>query len=503
LLSEAELAELEYLAERELGLECPPSCRDAPIELREYTEAIWPTIEPTSDLSWNWHLDIFAKKCNQIARKQSRDTIVNIPPGAMKSLWWCVIFPTWVWTWWPESRWMFSSYNGGLSIRDSTKRRRVIESDWYRRQFGVILVDDQNQKVRFENSVGGFMFATSTFGQVTGEHIDYLLNDDPHKADEVYSDAERQAVIDSYESNYTTRGVSRNVTRMVIMQRLHKEDLSGVLKKTGEWDLISLPMRFEPGRDDIHPDDPRTEEGELLWPSLFNEEKVAKLEAALGLSKTAGQLQQRPPDQLTGVEWPQSYWDNIYAAEHHWPDQFQVGVIAVDPSKGKDAKKGDYSGIVFMGLSGGKLWVDANGERRPVEKIISDTIDIALSYAHSLHAVAVEVNGFQELLLPEFERQTQARKIMPLPLFSVENRVKKELRIARLGPYFARGAIVVRKNAGGELLVKQASQFSQSPQSGVHDDLIDAAEMALRVLMHLQGIDVESEAEVAGRLSEI
>lgn len=384
---------------------------------------------------------------------------------------------------------MFSSYNGGLSIRDSTKRRRVIESDWYKRSFGVHLVQDQNQKIRFENTLGGFMFATSTFGQVTGEHIDFLLNDDPHKADEVYSETERQSVIDSYESNYTTRGVSRNVTRMVIMQRLHVEDLSGVLKKTGEWDHICLPMRYESGRDDIHAEDPRKEDGELLWPELFSEEKVAKLEASLGISKTAGQLQQRPPDQLTGVEWPQSYFsEDIFCAEHRWPEAFQMGVMALDPSKGKDGKKGDYSPILFVGENGGKLWVDADIKRRPVEQIVDDGIDMATKYGQYLFAFAIEGNGFQDLLKPMFERRLIDRGLLPLPFQIVVNSVNKKLRIARLGPYFHGKQIVIRDNEGGRLLVKQCSQFSMKEQSGVHDDGPDCLEMAIRVGLQMQGV---------------
>lgn len=360
--------------------------------------------------------------------------------------------------------------------------------------------DDQNLKTRFANASGGWMFAVGINGQVTGEHPDKTIGDDLHKATEIHASAAIESDVSNWRTAFANRGSTRGVSQCIIGQRICKDDISDAVKDT--FDHLCLPMEFEPDRESNHPLDPRTEEGELLWPELFSQEKIEEAKSR-GNSYYASQYQQRPPDQLTGVEWPQSYWNNIYAAEHHWPEQFQVGVIAVDPSKGKDAKKGDYSGIVFMGLSGGKLWLDVNLERRAVEKIVSDTIDVALCYAHSLHAVAVEVNGFQMLMLPEFERQAQARKIMPLPLFSVENNVRKELRIARLGPYFARGAIVVRKNAGGELFVKQCSQFSQKPQSGVHDDGPDCAEVALRVLMHLQGIDVESEPEVAGRLAQM
>ena len=492
---------MERQAEIELGLETPPNLRDAPMPLAEYARRAWRVVEQANEMSWNWHLDIFCKEAERWTRTRRDDLVVNQPPGTMKSLWWSVIVPTWVWTWWPESRWLFSSYGAELSLRDSVKRRQIITSEWYVQTFGLLLESDQNQKSSFTNSASGWMTATSTGGAVTGSHPDFLVVDDPHKASDVYSEAERETTVAAWDQSFSTRGLSRRVSRLCCMQRLHKEDQSAHLLKQG-WRHCCLPMRYEPGRESNHPDDPRTEEGQLLWPELFPEDVVAT-EEAKGESFVASQFQQRPPNQLTGVEWPQTYWDNIYAAEHHWPATFQVGVIAVDPSKGKDARKGDYSAIVFAGLSGGRIWVDANVSRRPVEQIVPDTIDMALNYAHSLHAVAIEVNGFQELLVPEFERETERRKIMPLPLYTIENRINKVLRISRLGPYFARGAIVVRDNEGGRLLVKQASQFSQRPSSGVHDDAVDALEIAIRSMMLLQGIDVEKETDVSGRLSSL
>lgn len=343
------------------------------------------------------------------------------------------------------------------------------------------------------------MFAVGINGQATGEHPDKTIGDDIHKATETYASVTIEADVTAWRTAFANRGSTRGVSQCIIGQRISKDDISDALKDTFEH--MCLPMEFEPGRESNHPDDPRTEEGELLWPALFPQSSVDEARTR-GNSYFSSQYQQRPPDTLTGVEWPASYFtDDVYAEEHRWPDRFELGVIAVDPSKGKSTKKGDYSAIVFVGLSGGKLWIDANGERRPVEKIVADGLDMAMHYAESLHGFAVETNGFQELMATEFERQTKARGLMPLPLFTVENRVNKKLRIGRLGPYFARKAIVVRKNAGGELFIKQCSTFSQAESSGVHDDMPDAAEVAIRVLLHLQGIDVDTQTpEVGGTM---
>lgn len=491
LLSNSELAELESLAEIELGLECPPNLRNAPVSLKEFMRDAWHVIEPTTQLTWNWHLDLFCKRGEKWVRTPNDRLLVNIPPGCCKSIFWAVMLPCWTWTFWPECRYLFTAYADTRATQDSIRRRQVLSSDWYKKNFGDIgFSDDQNLKTRFSNAAGGWMFAVGINGQATGEHPDKTIGDDIHKATETHASVTIEADVTAWRTAFANRGSTRGVSQCIIGQRISKDDISDALKDSFEH--LCLPMEYEPGRETNSPDDPRTEEGELLWPELFPQSAVDEARAR-GNSYFSSQYQQRPPDTLAGVEWPASYWEGIYAEEHHWPDRFEWGVIAVDPSKGKSTKKGDYSAIVFVGLAGGKLWVDADLERRPVEKIVNDGIEMALHYAESLHGFAVETNGFQELLADEFERQTKLRGMMPLPMFTVENRVNKKLRIGRLGPYFARRAIVVRNNQGGQLLVKQCSQFSQAESAGVHDDGPDCLEVAIRVLLHLQGIDVDAQ----------
>jgi predicted phage terminase large subunit-like protein len=211
----------------------------------------------------------------------------------------------------------------------------------------------------FTNDTEGWRLATSTKGEGTGEHPDRLIIDDPHKADEARSDVSRQSVLDWYDRTISTRGVSRGVRRIIVMQRLHEEDLSAHVLTKGKWRHICFPMRFDPKR--AHPDDPRREAGELLWPEMFDEDKVTALELALGPYGTAGQLQQQPAPEGGGLfkrtwfkileEVPQHKmrrlrgWDT--AATEGGGD-WTVGVrIAFDPEEGKffidDVVRGQWS----------------------------------------------------------------------------------------------------------------------------------------------------------------
>src|SRR4051812_11430822 len=98
--------------------------------LVEYIPRAWPIVEPGTPYVHGWHIDAIAEHLEAATFGQIRNLIINIPPRHMKSLLCCVFWMTWVWTFRPESRWLFSSYGENLSIRDSLKCRRIIKSQW-------------------------------------------------------------------------------------------------------------------------------------------------------------------------------------------------------------------------------------------------------------------------------------------------------------------------------------------------------------------------------------
>src|SRR5207253_2763107 len=114
-----------------------------------------------------------------------------------KSLLVSVFWPMWEWTTHPSRRWLFASYAQTLSIRDSLKCRRLIQSDWYQARWGhkFALTSDQNAKVRFDNDATGYRLATSVGGVGTGEGGDRIVVDDPHNVLEAESDAVRKGTL--------------------------------------------------------------------------------------------------------------------------------------------------------------------------------------------------------------------------------------------------------------------------------------------------------------------
>jgi len=176
-----------------------------------------------------------------------------------------------------------------------------------------------------------------------------------------------------------------------------------------------------------------------------------------------------------GTEWPAAYFVDIMTTD--WPKAFQLSAIAVDPSKGR--QDGDPSAILFVGLASGTLWVDADIEHRPAERIIDDGVEMAMRCWPD--AFGIESNGFQELLGEEYNRRCRAGSIPPLPMKLINNSVNKQVRIRRIGPYLRNGKIRIRDNPGGRILLEQLSGF---PLPQVHDDGPDALEMAFRLMLH-------------------
>ena len=234
----------------------------------------------------------------------------------MKSISVAVALPAWTWTLQPSKKFLFASYASSLSIRDSVKCRRLVESPWDKNHFGEMfsLTGDQNQKQRFENNKTGQRIATSVDGALTGEGGDIIVIDDPHNVREADSSTVREGVLDWWDQAMQSRlNDPKTGAFIIIMQRVHENDLTGhiLANEHEEWDHLCLPARYEighptPTRSSLFFTDPRTKDNELLWPERVDDITLTNLEKSLGSYASAGQLQQRPMPKGGGIlkaEW--------------------------------------------------------------------------------------------------------------------------------------------------------------------------------------------------------
>lgn len=287
-----------------VGEEVDGSKERAEGSLLEFVRLMWPVLEPRQKFVEGWALQAIVDHLEAVSAGRIRDLLINVPPGCMKSLLCNVFWPAWEWgpKNRPDLRIVSASYADHLSIRDNEKFSRLVNHEAYRRRWGdrFELVKDASFKV--ENDRTGFKSATHV-GGATGERGDRLVIDDPHNVQEAESDAMREHARLWFAEVATTRINDASSATVVIMQRLHEGDISGLIvdEKMG-FEHLCLPMKFEAGEGKrqtaIGFVDPRKQEGELLWPERFPdsevERAVKRLSSVGGEFAVAGQHQQRP-----------------------------------------------------------------------------------------------------------------------------------------------------------------------------------------------------------------
>lgn len=271
-----------------------------------FVRAAWHVLEPSSELKWGWSLDAICQHLEAVTKGDIKRLLINVPPGCMKSLLAGVLWPAWEWgpQGRPGLRYLGTAHKQDLGVRDNLKCRRLIQSEWYQARWPMKLTGDQNAKTKFENDHTGFREAMA-FTSMTGSRGDRIILDDPLSVDHANSDADLRAAELTFTEALPTRVNNDDSAIVVIMQRLHEKDTAGIiLKRDLGYVHLCLPMRFEAERKCVTIigfEDPRTYDGELLFPERFPEATVSSLEKTMGSYAAAGQLQQRPAPREGGM----------------------------------------------------------------------------------------------------------------------------------------------------------------------------------------------------------
>ena len=322
--------------------------------LAHFAKLAWHIMEPTTPLKWGWALDAICAHLEAVSRGDITRLLMNVPPGTMKSLLTGVIWPAWEWgpNNRPQQRIIGTAHKQDLAVRDAMKCRRLIASEWYQSRWPINLVSDQNAKTKFENDKTGFREAMA-FTSMTGSRADTIALDDPLSVDDANSDAALRAAELTFTEALPTRVNNEKSSIVVIMQRLNERDTSGViLERELGYTHLCLPMRFEHDRRCVTPfcTDPRTVDGELLFPERFSEEQVATLERTMGTYARAGQLQQRPAPRGGGM-FKREWFETVpaYPATCKWARGWDLAATALDTAAytagvliGKDTATGMF-----------------------------------------------------------------------------------------------------------------------------------------------------------------
>lgn len=265
----------------------------------------------------NWHIEAISEALNEVYNRNIKRLLINMPPRYLKSVCVSVAFPAWVLGKDPTKRIIVASYSEKLAIKHSTDCRLILESNWYKRVFSnTILSKIQNQKYKFSTTQNGYRFATSVGGTLTGEGGDILIIDDPHNPQNVLSEKQRNKVLKWYDNTFSSRlNDKKNGVIIVVMQRLHENDLSGHLLERGGWVHLNLPAIFEEETTiNIGNFTKIIKKGELLFEKREGREEIERIKKDMGEYVFNCQYQQKPMTENSGIfskKWLQYYNENI------------------------------------------------------------------------------------------------------------------------------------------------------------------------------------------------
>lgn len=458
-------------------------CRN---EFSVFFRRAWRELE-AADYSHNWHIDCISDYLQNVYEGKTKRLIINVPPRTAKTLLVNIAYTAWLLGKDPSMKIIGISYAQRLSEKIAYKCRILMETEWYQQLFPNTRLDpNQSQKANFLTTKGGGRFSTSVGGVLTGEGASILLIDDPMNPDEALSDVKRVNANDWIDQAiYSRLNNPKEDKIVVIMQRLHDDDTTGHLLKTGKWEHVKMPaianqkLIFKPR--DI----------EYSYDGLLHEDRLPKdvlddMQEAMGSYAFAGQYSQSPVP-LGGGEFKSDYL-NYYNTETLNTSTCNL-YITVDPATSKK-KTSDYTAIVVWALAPDQNYYLVDGVRErlnPTERI-ERLFEVHRKWAKKTgKPPRVGYERYGMMSDTHYIQQKQTQDSYRFALQEIHSGMQKEERIRRLIPIAERGQMwlpnnLFYKNNKGlpenfiNVIVEQ--EILLFPFA-THDDFLDAMAMLI------------------------
>jgi len=408
------------------------------------------------------HHRVISDALMRVYRGECRRLIINIPPRYSKTELAVVNFAAWAMGRQPDSEWIHVSYSATLAATNSAAIRGVLEHEAYADVFpGVRVAQDSRARDHWRTEAGGVMYITG-FG--AGKHRDgfggAILIDDPHKADEARSDVVRAGVIEWFRNTLESRRNAPQTPIVLVMQRLHEDDLAGWLLRGGngeEWEHLCLSAWAD------------EDAGLPLWPEKHSAEDLRRMELASPYT-FAGQYRQLPAPQSGGIFRP---------AQLVIVDAIPAG--AVEWVRGWDLASLDGAGDWTAGAKLGR-YPDGRYVIADMVRVQEgpDARDRTLTNTAALDGVHCRISIPQD---PGQAGRTQVldltRKLAGRSVRSSPEGGDKVTRAEPLASQVNVGNVMVLRAAWNDAVIEEMRNFP----NGRHDDQIDALSRAFAELL--------------------
>jgi predicted phage terminase large subunit-like protein len=311
-------------------------------------------LNPQTAFAMNWHIEVIAAKLTAVRQGKIRRLIINLPPRHLKSLMASIAFPAWCLGHDPSAQILCVSYAQDLADKLARDCRSIMMSPWYRQMFPTRLAAHRQAVQEFITTRQGYRLATSTGGVLTGRGADIILIDDPLKPEEALSEAQRQGGNEWYDHTlYSRLNDKRHGAIVIIMQRLHEDDLVGHVFGQEPWEVLCFPAIAE--AEEAHQIEtiwgPRCfarRQGEALHPDREPLETLEHIRRTIGEYNFAGQYQQSPAPLGGGLV--KAEWFKRYGASER-PESFDRILQSWDTAN-KATELSDFSVCTTWGIKG-------------------------------------------------------------------------------------------------------------------------------------------------------
>ncbi len=465
---------LDQIATEDLLTKLSPTARRRYLDtmlaqdVSTFVRKVFETVSPGDTFLPNWHIDAMTFAAEGVIDGKLKRLITTVPPRHLKSIIFSVALPAFLLGRDPTNRIICVSYSNELAIKHAIDFRAVITSGWYRRVFPKTLVS-REKDTQFETltTARGFRFATSLGGALTGRGADLIVLDDPQKPEEALSEAQRNSAGQWFDTTLLSRLDSKSEGAVVIvMQRLHEDDLAGRLLAKGRWGHLKIAAIAEqdervavgPGR--IH----ERLAGSVIDPRRELFEDLEQLRQSMGELFFSSQYQQEPiplAGNLIKADWFKHYDTAPILRDG------DLVVISIDTAM-KGTPSADFS-VATVWLARGEnaylvdLWrerVDYPDLRRVVRR---------LREKYTAAVFLIEDKGSGTSLIQDLRSEDKA----PIPINPEGDKIT---RLAAVSVQFESGAVWFPKAA--PWLSGLKAELLGFPNVK-HDDQVDSISQAL------------------------
>lgn len=421
--------------------------------------------------SWmqNWHHEKICDALNRVYRGECKRLIINIPPRYSKTELAVVNWIAWCMGRDPSCEFIHTSYATPLALNNSSNARDLTKHEEYQAIFPEFgLSKSSDSKAYWKTTDGGVVYATGSEGSITGFGAGNLkegfggaiIIDDPHKPKEVHSDPVRQGVIDWFQNTLESRVNSPETPIIVIMQRLHEEDLAGWLESGGngeDWEVLSIPVLD----DDDNP----------LWPEKHSYERLMSMRLKNSYVFSSQYMQRPSPkggDIIKGV------WFKRYKV----PPRFTRVIITVDTAM-KTKQHNDYSVFMLLGLGvdGGVYVLDIDRGKWEAPALERKAKDVWAKHIHlKTQSMYVEDKASGTGLIQKIQDEKN------IPIRPVQVEADKYTRVLGVQGYIESGYVYLPEDAPWvDEFITECEAFTAN-DSHKHDDQVDALVMGIQEL---------------------